>query len=94
VRSAVWAVATVPLTGTALWADRVFVMNEREDQHRTLIRIRFRTSIAPWRTWNIQDRWPRATRARGADPEGACGPTFGPPRVEPGAHNVGRTVEG
>jgi predicted protein tyrosine phosphatase len=34
--------ATVPLTrDLLLWADRVFVMNEREDRHRTLIRVRF-----------------------------------------------------
>ena len=34
--------ATVVLTrDLLLWADRVFVMNEREYQHRTLIRIRF-----------------------------------------------------
>lgn len=34
--------ATVPLTRELLlWADRVFVMNEEQDQHLTLLRVRF-----------------------------------------------------
>jgi predicted protein tyrosine phosphatase len=42
-----------------LWADRVFVMNEREDQHRTLIRIRFPEVDRPVVDLDVQDRWPR-----------------------------------
>ena len=52
--------ATVPLTrDLLLWADRVFVMNEREDQHRTLIRIRFPDVDRPLVDLDIEDRWPR-----------------------------------
>jgi protein-tyrosine phosphatase len=52
--------ATVPLTrDLLLWADRVFVMNEREDQHRTLIRIRFPDVNRPLVDLDIEDRWRR-----------------------------------
>ena len=52
--------ATVPLTrDLLLWADRVFVMNEREDQHRTLIRIRFPDLDRPLVDLDIEDRWRR-----------------------------------
>ena len=53
--------ATVPLTqDLLLWADRVFVMNEREDHHRTRIRVKFphahpRAIV----DLDIEDRWPR-----------------------------------
>ena len=50
----------MPLTrDLLLWADRVFVMNEREDQHRTLIRIRFPDVDRPLVDLDIEDRWPR-----------------------------------
>jgi predicted protein tyrosine phosphatase len=42
-----------------LWADRVFVMNEREDQHRTLIRIRFPDVDRPIVDLDVEDRWHR-----------------------------------
>ena len=52
--------ATVVLTrDLLLWADRVFVMNEREDQHRTLIRIRFPDVDRPIVDLDVEDRWPR-----------------------------------
>jgi predicted protein tyrosine phosphatase len=52
--------ATVVLTRELLlWADRVFVMNERDDQHRTLIRIRFPDVDRPIVDLDIEDRWPR-----------------------------------
>jgi protein-tyrosine phosphatase len=52
--------ATVPLTrDLLLWADRVFVMNEREDQHRTLVRIRFPEVDRPLVDLDIEDRWRR-----------------------------------
>jgi predicted protein tyrosine phosphatase len=52
--------ATVPLSrDLLLWADRVFVMNEREDQHRTLIRIRFPDVDRPLVDLDIEDRWRR-----------------------------------
>jgi predicted protein tyrosine phosphatase len=61
VRSAgVAAFATVRLTrDLLLWADRVFVMNEREDQHRTLIRIRFPDVDRPLVDLDVEDRWHR-----------------------------------
>jgi predicted protein tyrosine phosphatase len=52
--------ATVVLTrDLLLWADRVFVMNEREDQHRTLIRIRFPDVERPLVDLDVEDRWHR-----------------------------------
>ena len=52
--------ATVVVTrDLLLWADRVFVMNEREDQHRTLIRIRFPDVDRPLVDLDVEDRWPR-----------------------------------
>jgi predicted protein tyrosine phosphatase len=52
--------ATVPLTrDLLLWADRVFVMNEEEDQHRTIIRIRFPDVDRPLVDLDVEDRWRR-----------------------------------
>jgi predicted protein tyrosine phosphatase len=52
--------ATVPLSrDLLLWADRVFVMNEDEDQHHTLIRIRFPDVSRPVVDLDIEDRWRR-----------------------------------
>jgi predicted protein tyrosine phosphatase len=52
--------ATVPLTrDLLLWADRVFVMNESEDQHRTIIRIRFPDVDRPLVDLDVEDRWRR-----------------------------------
>jgi protein-tyrosine phosphatase len=52
--------ARVPLTRELLlWADRVFVMNEREDQHGTLIRIRFPELKRPVVDLDIRDLWRR-----------------------------------
>lgn len=42
-----------------LWADRVFVMCERDDMHRTLIKIRFPDVDRPLVDLDIEDRWPR-----------------------------------
>ena len=52
--------ATVRLTrDLLLWADRVFVMNESEDRHRTLIRVKFPDVDRPLADLDIEDRWPR-----------------------------------
>ena len=52
--------ATVPVTrDLLLWADRVFVLNESEDQHRTLIRIRFPDVDRPIVDLDVEDRWRR-----------------------------------
>jgi len=52
--------ATVLLTrDLLLWADRVFVMSEEEDQHRTLITIRFPDVERPLVDLEVVDRWRR-----------------------------------
>jgi predicted protein tyrosine phosphatase len=52
--------AAVPLTRELLqWADRVFVMNEHEDQHRTIIRMRFPDVDRPVVDLDVLDRWHR-----------------------------------
>jgi predicted protein tyrosine phosphatase len=54
------AFAHTPVTREMLlWADRVFVMSEREDQHRTLIRIRFPDVDRPIVDLDVEDRWHR-----------------------------------
>jgi predicted protein tyrosine phosphatase len=42
-----------------LWADRVFIMSEREDRHRTLLRLRFPEVERPVVDLDIEDRWRR-----------------------------------
>ena len=73
--------ATVRLTEELLlWADRVFVMNEREDRHRTFIRVYFPNVDRPLTDLDIEDRWSRG------DPElekiilRRLRPHLGPPR--------------
>ena len=52
--------ATIPLTREMLRrVDRVFVMNEREDRHRTLIKMRFPDLDRPVIDLDIEDRWRR-----------------------------------
>jgi predicted protein tyrosine phosphatase len=78
--------ARVPLTRELLlWADRVFVMNEREDQHRTLIRIHFPDVDRPIVDLDVRDLWNRG------DPElvslllRRLKPHLGAPRSSPSA---------
>jgi len=64
-----------------LWADRVFVMCEREDRHQTLIKLRFPDVQRPVIDLDVEDRWPRG------DPElvrrllKRLAPHLGPPQV-------------
>jgi predicted protein tyrosine phosphatase len=52
--------ATVPLTRELLsWADRVFVMCEREDGHQSLIRLRFPDVKRAIVDLDIADQWSR-----------------------------------
>jgi predicted protein tyrosine phosphatase len=52
--------ATTPIDPDLLrWADRVFVMCERLDQHHTQIRLRFPSVIRPVVDLDVEDRWPR-----------------------------------
>ena len=56
--------ATRPLTRELLhWADRVFVMCEREDAHRTQIKLRFPDVDRPVIDLDIEDRWVRGDPA-------------------------------
>jgi predicted protein tyrosine phosphatase len=49
-----------PLTRALLqWADRVFVMCEKEDRHQTLIKLRFPDTNRPVVDLDVEDRWPR-----------------------------------
>ena len=41
------------------WADQVFVMCEREDSHRTLLKMRFPEIDVPVVDLDIEDRWRR-----------------------------------
>jgi predicted protein tyrosine phosphatase len=87
--------ATVPISrDLLLWADRVFVMNEDEDQHHTLIRIRFPDVARPVVDLDVEDRWRRGDpelvslllrRLRphlGAPRRAAGGRIMGVPRTE------------
>ena len=52
--------AHTPLTRELLmWADRVFVMCEREDRHHTQIKLRFPGLDRPVIDLDVEDRWPR-----------------------------------
>jgi predicted protein tyrosine phosphatase len=52
--------ATTPLTRELLqWAERVFVMCEREDRHQTRIKLRFPDVDRPIVDLDVEDRWVR-----------------------------------
>jgi len=52
--------ATTPVSRELLrWADRVFVMCEREDAHATQLRMRFPEITTPVVDLDLVDRWPR-----------------------------------
>ena len=75
--------AATPVTRELLlWADRVFVMCEREDQHHTLIRMRFPEVKRPVVDLDVEDRWYRG------DPElvrrllRKLAPHLGPPQSQ------------
>jgi predicted protein tyrosine phosphatase len=74
--------AAVPLTrDLLLWADRVFVMNEREDHHRTLIRIRFPEVDRPITDLDVRDLWYRGHPELVALLRRRLRPHLGPPRA-------------
>ena len=76
--------ATVVVTrDLLLWADRVFVMNEREDQHRTLIRIRFPDVDRPVVDLDVEDRWHRGAPELVKLLTRRLRPLLGPPRRAP-----------
>jgi predicted protein tyrosine phosphatase len=52
--------AKTPLTRELMeWAQRVFVMCEREDRHHTQIKLRFPGMDRPVVDLDVEDRWPR-----------------------------------
>jgi protein-tyrosine phosphatase len=52
--------ATTPVTRDLLqWADRVFVMCEREDRHQTHLKLRFPETDRPVVDLDVEDRWTR-----------------------------------
>jgi predicted protein tyrosine phosphatase len=52
--------ATTPVTRELLqWADRVFVMSEREDRHHTQLKLRFPDTDRPVFDLDVEDRWRR-----------------------------------
>ena len=52
------AFASTPVSRELLhWADRVFVMCEREDAHQTLLKLRFPEFGGPVVDLDIEDRW-------------------------------------
>jgi predicted protein tyrosine phosphatase len=52
--------ATTPMSRELMqWADRVFVMCEREEQHRTLLKMRFPDVDRSVIDLDIEDRWYR-----------------------------------
>jgi predicted protein tyrosine phosphatase len=52
--------ATVPVNrDLLLWADRVFVMCEKEDRHQTHLRLRFPGVDRPVVDLDVEDRWRR-----------------------------------
>jgi predicted protein tyrosine phosphatase len=76
--------ATVPLTRDLLrWADRIFVMSEREDRHETLIKIRFPEIDRPVTDLDIEDRWPRGHPDLVGQLLRKLGPHLGAPQGEP-----------
>lgn len=64
------------------WADRIFVMNERYDRHRTVLTVRFPGLDRPVIDLDVEDRWHRG------DPElvrlllQRLAPHLGPPQRE------------
>ena len=75
------AFAQIPVTREMLlWADRVFVMSEREDRHRTQLQMRFPEVERLVVDLDVADRWRRG------DPElvtrllDRLAPHLGPPQ--------------
>jgi predicted protein tyrosine phosphatase len=73
--------ATVPVNRELLlWADRVFVMCEKEDRHQTQLRLRFPGVDRPVVDLNVEDRWRRGHPELVARVLKALKPHLGAPR--------------
>ena len=77
---------TAPFATTALtrdllrWADRIFVMCEREDRHQTLIRMRFPDLKLQVVDLDVEDRWRRGHPELVRLLLKKLGPHLGPPQ--------------
>jgi protein-tyrosine phosphatase len=70
-----------PLTRELLvWADRVFVMCEKEDRHQTLIKLRFPDTDRPVVDLDVEDRWARGHPELVRRVLRSLRPHLGPPR--------------
>jgi len=88
--------ATVPMTRDLfLWAQRVFVMCEKEDRHQTHLRLRFPGVDRPIIDLDIEDRWRRGHPALVARILKKLKPHLGAPRKgAPTGDNGEATAEG
>jgi predicted protein tyrosine phosphatase len=75
--------ATIPVNDRILaWADRVFVMNEREDGHLSDIKRRFPDLDRPIVDLDVEDRWYRGDPELVALLQERLEPHLGAPRRE------------
>jgi predicted protein tyrosine phosphatase len=80
------AFATVRLDRELLlWADRVFVMNERDDAHATEIKLRFPGTGRPIVDLDIEDRWRRGHPELVSRLRRKLAPHLGAPRNKDGS---------
>ncbi len=83
--------ATRPLDRELLsWADRIFVMNEREDRHRSQIKMRFPSLMRPVVDLDIEDRWYRGDPELVARLLASLEPHIGPPQPPSGSSGAGK----
>jgi predicted protein tyrosine phosphatase len=81
--------ATTPLTRALVeWADRIFVMNEKQDRHATQIRLRFPGLDRTIVDLGVEDRWHRGDRELVGHLLRRLKPHLGPPRS--GGRRLGR----
>ena len=77
-----------PLTRELLqWADRVFVMCEKEDRHQTLIKMRFPDAKTPVVDLDVEDRWTRGHPELVRRVLRSLRPHLGPPRAKGDSRN-------
>jgi predicted protein tyrosine phosphatase len=66
-----------------LWADRVFVMCEREDRHSTMLKMRFPDLRHDLVDLDIEDRWYRGDAELVRRLLNGLAPHLGPPQRAP-----------
>jgi predicted protein tyrosine phosphatase len=87
--------ATVPVNrDLLLWADRVFVMCEKEDRHQTHIKLRFPGVDRPVVDLNVEDRWRRGHPELVARLLKKLKPHLGEPRKPEAGDNGESSAEG